>query len=398
MLIRSIRIIGMLSFQDVSLELRPLNLLIGPNSSGKSNLLEMIALLQSAPRDLAGYIRQHGGVSEWLWKGATPQAWPAGIGRIETVLNYPAAIERMPLHYVLDMGELLQHANIVQELLESVSVYPGHEEPFKFFHVQGGNGYIMVRQDDGQMVAMELSSEQLAPGKSVLHEVRGPFLDQEMSWVSVQLNAIHFYREWNMGRHSVVRKPQKTDNPTNSLLEDFSNLALVLNDLQKDASFRDVEDNLRLFYDTYEQIGVGIQANTAQLWIREKGLNNVIPATRLSDGTLRFLALLVILCHPTPPPLICIEEPELGLHPDLIPQIAKLLKSASERTQLIMTTHSKALVDEFSDDPESIVVCERNFDSSTEFKRLSADRLEKWLERYELGELWEKGEIGGTRW
>ena len=145
-------------------------------------------------------------------------------------------------------------------------------------------------------------------------------------------------------------------------------------------------------------MGVGIHANTAQLWIREKGLENAIPATRLSDGTLRFMALLAILCHPEPPPLVCIEEPELGLHPDVIPLIAELLKSASQRTQIVVTTHSKALIDEFSDDPESVVVCERTPDFGSKFERLSETDLELWLERYQLGELWQKGQIGGTRW
>ncbi|MCH7745224.1 MAG: AAA family ATPase, partial [Chloroflexi bacterium] len=148
----------------------------------------------------------------------------------------------------------------------------------------------------------------------------------------------------------------------------------------------------------YDRVLVGIEANTARLLIREKGLTKPIPATRLSDGTLRFLSLLTILCHPKPPPLICIEEPELGLHPDIIPLIAELLRDASERTQLIVTTHSERLIDELSDIPESVVVCERGPEFGTEFKRLSSEQLGLWLEKYRLGELWQKGELGGVRW
>ena len=124
----------------------------------------------------------------------------------------------------------------------------------------------------------------------------------------------------------------------------------------------------------------------------------MIPANRLSDGTLRYLALLTILCHPTPPPLVCIEEPELGMHPDIMTDIAKLLIAASKRTQLIVTTHSKNLIDRLWEDPESVVICEKDFDSSTELNRLSMDKLERWLERYELGEIWEKNLFGGNRW
>jgi predicted ATPase len=107
--------------------------------------------------------------------------------------------------------------------------------------------------------------------------------------------------------------------------------------------------------------------------------------------------LLAILCDPEPPPLICIEEPELGLHPDLMPTIARLLKSAAERTQLIVTTHSDILVDEFTDEPEAVVVCEK-VEGQTTMRRLESERLAEWLDRYRLGELWTKGEIGGVRW
>ena len=117
----------------------------------------------------------------------------------------------------------------------------------------------------------------------------------------------------------------------------------------------------------------------------------------LSDGTLRYLCLLAILCDPTPPPLICIEEPELGLHPDILPKIADLLVEASSRTQLIVTTHSDILVDAMTERPEVVLVCEKH-EGQTQIKRLSTDDLSIWLAKYRLGELWTRGELGGTRW
>lgn len=132
-----------------------------------------------------------------------------------------------------------------------------------------------------------------------------------------------------------------------------------------------------------------------QVFLEEE--NRSIPATRLSDGTLRYLSLLAILCHPNPPPLVCIEEPELGLHPDILPSLARLLQEASSRMQLIVTTHSDILVDALSDTPECIVVCEKH-DGATRMTRLNADDLKEWLEHYTLGQLWQKGQIGGTRW
>jgi len=146
-----------------------------------------------------------------------------------------------------------------------------------------------------------------------------------------------------------------------------------------------------------EDITTKIQGGTVQVFLHEKGLNSPVPATRLSDGTLRYLCLLTILCHPEPPPLVCIEEPELGLHPDILPSLGELLIEASERTQLIVTTHSDTLVSALSDVPEAVLVCEQE-ESGSALRRLERGTLAEWLEKYSLGELWRKGEIGGTRW
>jgi predicted ATPase len=121
------------------------------------------------------------------------------------------------------------------------------------------------------------------------------------------------------------------------------------------------------------------------------------PAVRMSAGTLRWLSLLAILLNPTPPSLVCIEEPELGLHPDIIPALARLLKEASQRMQIVVTTHSEALVEELTETAESVIVCEKH-NGSTVLRRLQMIELSKWLSEYSLGQLWRKGEIGGTRW
>ena len=152
---------------------------------------------------------------------------------------------------------------------------------------------------------------------------------------------------------------------------------------------------LRKLYDGITDFEVIIEGNTVQVFFQED--NIVVPATRLSDGTLRYLCLLAILCHPSPPPLVCIEEPELGLHPDVLPTISELLLEASERGQFIVTTHSEVLVDALTDHPECLVVCEKHC-GQTEMRRLKAGELTDWLKRYSLGDLWLRGEIGGNRW
>ena len=109
------------------------------------------------------------------------------------------------------------------------------------------------------------------------------------------------------------------------------------------------------------------------------------------------MCLLAVLLDPDPAPLVCIEEPEQGLHPDAIQIVAQALREASERMQLIVTTHSRELIDAFSDAPESVLVCERGTDDGTQCRRLATADLDEWLEHYTLGQLWRNGEIGGNR-
>ena len=108
------------------------------------------------------------------------------------------------------------------------------------------------------------------------------------------------------------------------------------------------------------------------------------------------MCLLALLCDPDPPPLLCIEEPELGLHPDILPRLADLLIEASQRTQIIVTTHSDILVDAMTEIPESVVVCEKK-EGKTSMVRLNKEELAVWFDHYRLGQLWTRGEIGGTR-
>lgn len=232
--------------------------------------------------------------------------------------------------------------------------------------------------------------------QSVFSYIKGPE-HPELTHTGAKFQRIRLYREWAFGRGAPLRFPQPADLPNDKLSEDGKNLGLVLNRLKRDyprASDRLLKELCQL-YDGIEAIDVSIEGGTVQLFLREGDIT--VPATRLSDGTLRYICLLAVLCHPNLPPLVCLEEPELGLHPDLLPGLADLLRDASERSQLIVTTHSDVLVDKLTDVPESVVICEKK-DGHTQLSRLNSDDLKHWLSRYSLGELWTKGELGGNRW
>lgn len=147
-------------------------------------------------------------------------------------------------------------------------------------------------------------------------------------------------------------------------------------------------------YPRFEDFGVVVESGTVQIFFIEKDYS--IPATRLSDGTLRYLSLLAILYSPYKPSFLCIEEPELGLHPDVLPTIAEMLKEVSDEIQIVITTHSNIIIDALTASPEDVIVCE-NEAGHTTMTRLNESELKDWLKKYTLGELWSKGQIGGNR-
>lgn len=401
-LIRTLRLQNFLSYgsEGIEVDLQPLNVLIGPNASGKSNLIEAIGLLRATPKDLTVPIREGGGISEWLWKGE--QGSPTAL--VEATLYYPEGI--MPLRYRVCFTVVAQRLELVDEIIESERPGRlGETDPYFFYRYQDGHPVLNVRTKIESQpgtnlgrVQRSLRREDLSPDQSVLSQRKDPDQYPEITYLSNQFSEFRLYREWNIGRYTPPRMPQKPDLPENFLLEDASNLGLVLNDLQHRPGTKQlIIDKLKKFYDAVDDITTKIHGGTVQIFIHEKGLEHPIPATRLSDGTLRYLCLLTLLCHPTPPPLICIEEPELGLHPDILPIIAELLVDASKRTQIIVTTHSDVLVTALTEVPETILVCDHN-ETGSHLAPLEPEKLKQWLERYSLGELWRMGEIGGTRW
>ena len=135
--------------------------------------------------------------------------------------------------------------------------------------------------------------------------------------------------------------------------------------------------------------------NAVAVALEEAG-DRVILAPRMSDGMLNWLFLLTVLLDPKPPALVCIDEPETGLHPDMLPTLARILIDASKRMQLIVTTHSDMILDCFTDMPEAVVVCDK-VDGVTQMTRLCAEDFHEWKEEG-LGMAWTRGAIGGKRW
>jgi predicted ATPase len=405
-LIRSVRLENLLSYGSKAeeIKLEPLNVIIGRNASGKSNLVEALSLLRSTSSGLANYIRQAGGISDYLWKGGNGNSQGLPIARLSVVVDYPKGV--VPLRYDIGFTMSGQAVAVVDESIRNERPRPSRKrqvDSFYSFH-EGEAELSLLKFVDRRSESVDRSKQSLSksrgeinPDESILSQRKGDVYP-EITYLGGVFGEIRTYGELNLGPNTIADFPQRADQPDDFLLENASNLGMVIDDfVQRGFAINRVVEEIKEVYPEVERIVTKIRGGTVQVFIKESGLTQPVPANRLSDGTLRYLCLLVILCHPEPPPLICIEEPEIGLHPDVIPRLTPLFTEASKRTQLVVSTHSDDLVSSLSDSPQSIIICERD-DDGTHLRRLEPKRLKEWLEKYSMGDLWRMGEIGGNRW
>ena len=395
MLIRRLKISGMLSFgpQGIDLPMEPLNVLIGPNGSGKSNFIEALALLQAAPRDLSAPVRQMGGISEWLWKGDDAP----GVAVVDAVVGYVDG--KTSLRHVLEINQHGERFAVRDERIENESPNAGQTEPYFYYHFQRGDPVIndFIDELGGPRKERKLRRSTVHPEGSILSQRDDPDLYPELAWLQEQYRRISLYRNWELGPAARLHQPPGADEPSTFLTERGENLALVLSKLRGDGRQEFVK-SLQQIHDGIVDFQVEVGGGKADLYVVERGAGErYVPASRLSDGTLRYMALAAILLDPKPPPLVVIEEPELGLHPDVVLGIGEMLVEASERTQLVVTTHSRVLINALEDHVSSVVVCEKH-DGESRFERLDPEYLSIWLDKYSLGYLWSTGEIRGNRW
>ena len=399
--IHSLNMRGLLSFPpDMKpFELHDLNVLIGPNGSGKSNVIEAIELLRATPTDFAAAIRDGGGAAEWFWKGeAGNKSAKMGVetGDKSTRLKTPSG---RALRYRLEFGIDNTRVEVLDEAIEETEPERDHDDPDFYYRYQQGYPTINIKNqagsDDRSEPLQRIGRYELRPDQSVLAQIRDPELYPELTWLGRQFEQIQMLRDWTFGRYTEPRKAQPADLPEDRPLPDYKNLALILNKIEHDQVWPEFNKLLKRFFPRFERMSTKVSGGAIQFYLHEADFHPPIPATRLSDGTIRFVALLATLLAPSPPPLVCIDEPELGLHPDAVSLIAELMVEASERTQLVVTTHSDALISALTTKPEAVVACERTGPGTT-LRRLDSANLAEWLKEYALGELWRMGELGAN--
>ena len=339
------------------LVLHLLNVLIGANGAGKTNFITLFKLLnQIVEGNLQSFVGQAGGANALVHFGQ------------KVTSELTAKLQFGPNGYEVRLGASVDDTLFFQE--ETCWYHgQGYLSPY---YIPIGSGHKESR--------LEAESRTQKVAKYVLEGLK--------SW-----RVYHFHDTSDSAKVKLTG-----DIDDNAVLRpDAANLAAFLYWLREEhASYYDnIVKTIRLaapFFEDCDLRPAPRNHNKIKLEWRERGSDTYFDASALSDGTLRFICLTTLLMQPSLPSTILIDEPELGLHPYALTLLAAMLRSAATKTQVIVSTQSAQLVNQFA--PEDIIVVDRE-DGQSVFRRLNIQDLESWLEEYALGELWEKNIIGG---
>jgi predicted ATPase len=334
MALESIRIAGYKSIRDQTVELGPLNVLIGNNGAGKSNFLSVFELVQRAQemQAVVRYSRLKGGADRLLHFGRKRTS------KMRLELQYHGRCfaaslrptEDNSLESWIDVGKTDRHRPSGDQRIR-------FEEDWRVFHFADTGPTSRIKQ-----------MQEIADGRSLKHDGANlaPFL--------------YFLRVKHPAHYRQIVATVRLVAP---FLDDF-----------------------RLEPDLHNERFIQLE------WTHQSYPDQYFNAYALSDGTLRFIALTTLLLQPNRPSLLLIDEPELGLHPDALLYFMEIVRATvAEGTQVILGTQSVNLVDQL--DPEEVIVVGR-VDEASVFRRFSEAELHDWLESYSLGELWEKNVLG----
>ncbi|MCD6328329.1 AAA family ATPase [bacterium] len=358
-----IRIAGFKSIRDQDIELSNLNVLIGANGAGKSNFISVFKLLNEMMEGrLQLFVPRAGGADALLFFGQKETQ------EIEIDLEFGRNGYKCKLIPTAD-------DRLVFETESALFYDLNYERPYDEWL---GKGH----------------SESELPGRAGIGSrgVSSFALESLKSW-----KVYHFHDTSDSAK---MRKPSDINDEI-YFRPDASNLAAFLYKLHNASPghYNLIRDTIRMvapFFDDFILRPMSGNENKIRLEWMEKGSDHPFLAHYLSDGTLRFICLATLLLQPEPPSTLIIDEPELGLHPYAITVLSSMLRSASENTQVIVSTQSVPLVNQLK--PEDLLIVER-VDRASVFRRLQSSEIGDWLKDFDgyygLGDLWEKNVFGG---
>ena len=351
-----INVEGYKSIKSLSIGLEDINILIGQNGAGKSNFISTFKLLRNViEQRLQYYVSKNGGANNILYYGAKETK--------EITFNF----DFEPNHYKLVLEPSTEDNLFIKE---EFTAYDWSGQPY----------------------SSKIADGELESSLKLKAKVKGGMHAHVYSTIS-SWRVYHFH---DTSDSSPIKNTSLiSDNIY--LFEDGANISafLFFLKIRHQEYYQRIVKTIQLvipFFDDFVLRPMIVNEENIRLEWKDKFKDNVFGPSALSDGSLRFICLATLLLQPELPDLIILDEPELGLHPTAITILCGLLKKASARSQIIVSTQSVNLVNEFS--ANDIIVVDKKQEEST-FKRLHNKDLQDWLGEYNIGELWEKNVIGG---
>ncbi len=359
-MIERIHINNFKSIRSLELDMCPLNVLIGANGAGKSNFISFFKLVnQIGEGRLQDYIARQN-IDDLLYFGRKTSNFIHGFLDFDNTNAYS-----FDLRPGVDEGAYLERETKFYNRSKTERSSKKYESWSKWTEEGNKESYLIDDKNWGAYRTLRY------------------------------LRSFKIYHFHDTSDSSKMKQPCKLEDNV-SLREDGSNLAAFLYLLRETdlIAYRRIEatiSSIAPFFDRFNLKPRSLRPDEILLEWEEKGTDVYRSVHHFSDGTLRFIALVTLLLQPNLPPTILIDEPELGLHPFAINQLAGLLRKAAHRSQVILSTQSVNLVNNF--EPEDIIAVDREGMDSV-FRRLDSSSLETWLDTYTLGEIWDKNLIG----
>lgn len=381
-----IRVQGFRRLHDVTLKLKPLNVVIGANGSGKTSLLDVFSLLAtSASGKLNEAISDLGGIDGNL------SNLIAANGEKTRILAFDLAMA-VPDHNPIEYRIALASQGVAYEISDETLVQRRQDKPQPFKHIETHRGDVKYFEQQEKKGLIRPNWE-YNPKESALSQV--PKMFREPEDFRKRLASSTHYHVLDVSRRAPIRLPQQMQDaklPGHDG-EYLMSCLFTLRETDPDR-FDAIEATLRAGFPDFERLNFPpVAAGTLAMTWKDKAGKIPFYMHQLSEGTLRFLWLTTLLQSPGLTEVTMIDEPEVSLHPELLSLLADLLREASQRTQLIVATHADRLVRFLK--PEEVVAINVNEEGAAEMIRADELDLDKWLEDYTLDEVWRMGRMGG---
>jgi predicted ATPase len=381
-----IHVQGFRRLYDVDLKLKPLNVVIGANGSGKTSLLDVFSLLAaSASGRLKETVSDLSGIDANLTNLVAAKGEKARFMAFGLTMG---VVGHNPIEYRVAMTPVGVGYEISDEALTQKRDMP---QPFKHIQVHHGDVRYFVRPKTGKG-RLEPPNWDYNQTESALSQV--PKMFQEPEDFRKRLASSTHYHVLDVSRRAPIRLPQQMRDaqlPGHDG-EDLISCLYTLRETDPDR-FETIEATLRAGFPDFERLNFPpVAAGTLAMTWKDKTSKNPFFMHQLSEGTLRFLWLTTLLQSPGLTAVTMIDEPEVSLHPELLSLLADLLREASQRTQLIVATHADRLIRFLK--PSEVVTIDVNEEGAAGASRADELDLEKWLEEYSLDEVWQMGRMG----